>query len=404
MTRLADEQLVAFCRTSLDQIRHEGRYRTFRSVNRTCGSFPRAVIQGVSPPVTVWCSNDYMGMGQHPAVLEAMHRVLDQAGAGAGGTRNISGTTPWHEALEQTLARFHTKEAALVFSSGYVANETVLWTLGRLWPGCTFFSDEKNHASVIRGIQNSGAPRFVFRHNDPDHLEHLLRQADPCVPKVIVWETVYSMDGDKGLSRTFCDLADQFGAITYVDEVHSVGLYGPSGGGLLQEDGLQDRVTLVQGTLGKAVGLIGGYVAGRADVIDFIRSTAPGFIFTTALPPVIAEGARVSLEHLACDHERRRTLHNHVRMMRQKLAGAGIPFRETPTHIVPVMVCHPGRCNGISRAMLDAGHYLQPINYPTVPAGQERFRLTLTPMHTEAMMDDLVRALACAFHQMDDVA
>lgn len=386
----------AFFSSALKRLKDDGRYRTFIPIERIYGNFPFAKHYTASglKEVTVWCSNDYLGMGQHPEVLKAMQEALYTYGAGAGGTRNISGNTPLHQALEEELAAFHDKEAALVFTSGYVANQTALSTLGKQIPGCVIFSDALNHASIIEGICHSRAEKQIFKHNDPEDLERLLKLYGPERPKIVVFESVYSMDGDIAPIQDICEAAEKYGALTYLDEVHGVGLYGHKGGGVAQEKGIAHRVSLIQGTFGKAIGLMGGYIAADKEMVDFIRSFAPGFIFTTALPPVIAAGVLASLRHLKQSHDRRAQHQERVLSLKQKLRSAGIRFLESESHIVPVIVGDAARCKCASDLLLNQfGIYVQPINYPTVPVGTERLRLTPTPLHTDGMIDHLAYAL-----------
>ena len=383
-------------REALAGLRREGRYRVFTDIVRARGAYPNADFhtQGAKRPVVVWCSNDYLGMGQHPKVLAAMHEAIDAAGAGSGGTRNISGTTHYHVELEAELASLHGKEAALLFTSGFVSNDTTLATLAKLLPGLVVFSDALNHASMIEGIRHGGMEKRVFKHNDMDDLERLLAETDPALPKLIAFESVYSMDGDFGRVAEICDLAKKYAALTYIDEVHGVGLYGPCGAGVAARDGVMDRIDIVEGTLAKAFGVMGGYVAASAELVDCIRSFAPGFIFTTSLAPAIAAGVLASVRHLKESDAERETLHARAALLKRLLAEAGLPVMDSPSHIVPVFVGDAALCKAVSDSLLyDHGIYVQPVNYPTVPRGSERLRFTPSPMHSESMLYDLVRAL-----------
>jgi 5-aminolevulinate synthase len=383
----------AYFRRQLDVLHREGRYRIFADLERRAGAFPRATHHHPSgmDDVTVWCSNDYLGMGQHPAVLAAMHEALDSCGAGAGGTRNIAGTNHYHVLLEQELADLHGKDAALLFTSGYVSNMASLSTLASRMPGCTILSDELNHASMIEGIRHSRSETRIFAHNDPRDLERKLSDLDPQAPKLVAFESVYSMDGDIAPIAELCDVADANNAMTYLDEVHAVGLYGPRGGGIADREGLSHRLTVIEGTLAKAFGVIGGYVAASATICDFIRSFASGFIFTTSLPPAVAAGALTSIRHLKSSSQERARHQERVARLRSRLDQAGVAHLDNPSHIVPVMVCDPVLCKQISDLLIV---YVQPINYPTVPRGTERLRITPSPHHTDADIEHLVRALA----------
>jgi 5-aminolevulinate synthase len=386
----------AIFQSAIDRLHEEGRYRVFIDILRTKGNYPNArCFGGNGPkPITVWCSNDYLGMGQHPAVVEAMETALHEVGAGSGGTRNIGGNTHYHIELEAELADLHHKEGALLFTSGYVSNEAALSTLGKLLPGCVIFSDELNHASMIAGIKNSGCEKRVFKHNDLEHLEQLLREEDPETPKLIAFESVYSMDGDIAPIEAICDLADKYNALTYLDEVHAVGMYGERGGGISERDGVAGRVTLIEGTLGKAFGVMGGYVAAAKTVVDCIRSYAPGFIFTTSLSPVLVAGALASVRHLKASSAEREAQQQSAAMLKGKFTAAGLPLMPSVTHIVPLLVGCPVKAKRVSDILLaEYGFYVQPINFPTVPRGTERLRFTPGPHHSAEMMDALTSAL-----------
>lgn len=403
----------AFFGRRLEALKGEGNYRVFADLERHRGEFPRARRHrpdGSTHEVTVWCSNDYLGMGQHPDVLDAMHGAIDKHGSGAGGTRNISGTTHHHVLLERELADLHGKADALVFTSGYVSNWAALGTLASQIPGCIVYSDALNHASMIEGIRHSRAEKRIWRHNDPAHLDELMSADDPDAPKLVAFESVYSMDGDIAPIEEIVAVAEKHGAMTYLDEVHGVGLYGQRGGGVAEERGLMDRITVIEGTLGKAYGVMGGYIAASKSLCDFVRSFASGFIFTTALPPALAAGATASIRHLKTSQGERARHRNRVRKLRADLDARGIPHMDNPSHIVPVMVGSPQHCKQISDMLLEKhGVYVQPINYPTVPKGTERLRITPSPLHTDADIDHLVGALHelwshCALSRVSAVA
>ena len=390
---------------AIDRLHAEGRYRVFIDILRNKGNYPNArCFAGHNGPkdITVWCSNDYLCMGQHPKVITAMEDALHDVGAGSGGTRNIGGNTHYHVELEHELADLHGKDGALLFTSGYVSNDATLSTLAKILPGCIIYSDELNHASMIAGIRNAGCEKRVWRHNDLAHLEELLAADDPEAPKLIAFESVYSMDGDVAPIAGVCDLADKYNALTYCDEVHAVGMYGARGGGISERDEVADRVTIIEGTLGKAFGVMGGYIAADQKIIDVIRSYAPGFIFTTSLSPVLVAGVLASVRHLKASSEERTAQHANAAMLKTLFADAGLPVMVSNTHIVPLMVGDPVKAKKISDILLaEYGVYVQPINYPTVPRGTERLRFTPGPQHTEAMMRDLTRALVEIWGRMD---
>lgn len=393
-------------RDLLAALKKEGRYRVFTDIRRRATRFPRAehYPEGARAPageVTVWCSNDYLGMGQHPEVTGAMHRAIDEAGAGSGGTRNISGTTHYHVLLEEELADLHGKEAALLFTSGYISNDATLMTLASVLPGCTVLSDALNHASMIQGIRGSGAPKFVFRHSDPGDLDRLLGELDPDSPKIVAFESVYSMDGDIAPIAELCDVAERHGALTYLDEVHAVGMYGPRGGGIAEERGLAGRLDVIEGTLAKAFGVMGGYIAARAELVDLVRSYSAGFIFTTSLPPAVAAGALASVRHLKEHPELREAHQERAETLRRRLLAAGLPVMVGESHIVPVLVGDPVLCKRASDLLIrEHGIYVQPINYPTVRRGTERLRFTPTPLHDDRMMDELVVAMRAVWDDL----
>lgn len=385
-------------------LRREGRYRVFADLERNAGAFPKAAHhrdRGGKGEVTVWCSNDYLGMGQHPSVIEAMHAAIDRCGAGAGGTRNIAGTNHYHVLLEEALAGLHGKEAALLFTSGYVSNWATLSTLASTLPDCVVLSDACNHASMIEGIRHSMAERQIFAHNSPEDLDRKLSRIEAGRAKLVAFESVYSMDGDISPIAELCDVADKHGALTYLDEVHAVGLYGPRGGGIAEREGLSHRLSVIEGTLAKAFGVIGGYIAGSAAMCDFVRSFASGFIFTTSLPPGIAAGAIASIHHVRQSSDLRDRHQDRVARVRERLDQAGIPHMANPSHIVPVMVGDPVLCKEISDQLLSGyGIYVQPINYPTVAKGTERLRITPTPLHSDEDIEYLVESLSTIWSEI----
>ncbi len=385
--------------TALNRLHDEGRYRTFIEIEREKGHYPHAVWtkpDGSKKNITVWCGNDYLGMGQHPAVLNAMHEALDATGAGSGGTRNISGTTVYHKRLEAEIADLHGKEAALVFSSAYIANDATLSTLRTIFPGLIIYSDALNHASMIEGVRRGGGLKRIFRHNDVAHLRELIAADDPAAPKMIAFESIYSMDGDFGPIKDICDMADEFGALTYIDEVHAVGMYGPRGAGVAERDRQMHRIDIINATLAKAYGVFGGYIAASAKMVDAVRSYAPGFIFTTSLPPAIAAGAAASIAFLktADGQKLRDAQQSHARILKMRLKGLGLPIIDHGSHIVPVHVGNPVHCKMLSDMLLeDFGIYAQPINFPTVPRGTERLRFTPSPVHDAGQIDGLIKAM-----------
>jgi 5-aminolevulinate synthase len=395
---------------ALQRLRDEGRYRTFINIQRQSGAYPHAVWRkpdGSEQQVTVWCGNDYLGMGQHPVVLAAMHEAIDAAGAGSGGTRNISGTTIYHKQLEAELADLHRKDAALLFTSAYIANDATLSTLSRLFPGLIIYSDALNHASMIEGIRRNGGAKRIFRHNDVVHLRELLAADDTAAPKLIAFESIYSMDGDFAPLKEICELAEEFGALTYLDEVHAVGMYGARGAGVAEREGLMGRIDIINGTLAKAYGVMGGYIAASEKMCDAIRSYAPGFIFTTSLPPGVAAAAAASVRHLKTDQARRDLQQTQAGILKMRLKALDLPLIDYGSHIVPVHVGDPHHCKALSDLLLEQYDiYVQPINFPTVPRGTERLRFTPSPVHSTADIDKLVGALddlwaQCALNRVE---
>lgn len=396
------ENYEQFFSGAIDALKQEGRYREFTDLGRHVGSFPKATNYSGHGEVTLWCSNDYLGMGQNPKVVDAMAETAKTMGAGAGGTRNISGTNRPLVLLEKELATLHNKESAIVFVCGYLANDTTLSTLSSMLPDCVIFSDMDNHASMIQGMRRSGVEKKIFRHNDVQHLEELLQSVDISRPKIIAFESVYSMDGDIAPIKEICDLADKYNALTYLDEVHAVGMYGPHGGGIAEREGLMERIDIIQGTLAKAYGVMGGYIAGDAKLVDVVRSYGPGFIFTTAIPPAMAGAALASVQHLKESQEERIKHQERASTLRKRLLDAGLPVIENNSHIVPVLVGDPNLCREASEILLNEYKiFIQHINFPTVPRGTERLRITPTPLHTDEMMDELVEALKEIFTRLN---
>ena len=389
---------------ALDSLKNEGRYRVFNDIKRTLGSFPNAIHYSDSneKEVAVWCSNDYLGMGQNKKVLSAMHEAIDSSGAGSGGTRNISGTSHYHVLLEKELADLHNKEGALLFTSGYISNEASLSTIASILPNCVVLSDELNHASMIQGIRNSKAERIIFKHNDPNHLDKILKTINPERPKLVAFESVYSMDGDIAPIKELCEVAKANNALTYLDEVHAVGMYGPHGGGIAEREGLMDELDIIEGTLAKAYGTMGGYIASNNNIIDVIRSFASSFIFTTSLPPAIAAGALASVKHLKESSIERKIHQERAKSLKEKLRQTGIIVMPSDSHIVPILVGDPALCKKASDILLsEFSIYVQPINYPTVPKGKERLRITPSPLHDEKMIDYLVDSLKKVWKELN---
>ena len=392
-----------FFSDSINNLKKSGEYRIFKDISRISGSFPAAKLNDTikRDNIVVWCSNDYLGMGQHPFVLEAIERAMKEIGAGSGGTRNISGTNHYHIALESEISDIHEKESSLVFTSGYVANDSALTILGSKLKDCAFFSDEKNHASMISGIRNSKAEKFIFKHNNTKHLETLLKKVNIDRPKIIVFESVYSMDGDFTPIESYVKLAKKYNALTYLDEVHAVGLYGSHGGGVAQEQKIMSEIDIINGTLAKAFGLIGGYVSSTRTIIDFIRSFSPGFIFTTSIPPAIASGAIASIRYVKDNDQLRDKLREKCLLIKERLLAANIPFLKTKSHIIPIIIGDSKLCKKASDELLEKHKvYLQPINFPTVPRGEERLRITPSPLHTDQMIDDLINALVLTWRKL----
>ncbi|HPF46736.1 MAG: 5-aminolevulinate synthase [Alphaproteobacteria bacterium] len=390
--------------SALSDIKEEGRYRVFMDIERKKGEFPKATwhTENGEKEIVVWCSNDYLGMGQHPDVIKAMKDAIDKVGTGSGGTRNISGTHHYHVMLEEELADLHNKEAGLLFTSGYISNETSISTIAKLLPGCIIYSDELNHASMISGVLNGKCQKRIFKHNSVEHLEDLIKADDPTLPKIILFESVYSMDGDFAPIEEFCDLADKYNAMTYMDEVHAVGMYGPRGGGVAEQRGLMDRVDIIEGTLGKAFGLMGGYIAASKNIVDCVRSFASGFIFTTSLPPALTAGALASVRHLKKSNVERKIHQERAARLKEKLREANLPVMPSDSHIVPVLVGNPVICKKASDILLDEfGIYVQPINFPTVPRGTERLRFAPNPLHDDDMIDHLVKSLREVWQRLD---